>query len=489
MTLNERLIRRFPGLMRHWAILVASWRMQNEADAQAKPRSDHEFLPAALEIMEKPPSPGLRWTMLSICGLFLLALLWSFFGRVDVIATASGRVVPAGNVKIIQPIEIGSVRAVHVRNGQHVEAGDVLIELDSTLAGADAAQASSNLLTAAVVTARNDALLAHLAGQPARFVAPAGTPPEVVRTQTEFVRAAIIEYEGERASLVQKRAEHSAELAGAQAEIAKLQRTLPLVEKQLAAREELAEKGYFSRIRLLEYEQLKVEHEQNIAVQRANAAQSGAAIRNIDAQLARLRGSFGKAAATELADSQEKLALASEDVTKAQHRAALQQLRAPVSGTVQQLVVNTIGGVVQPAQPLMIIVPDRAAPVVEVQILNRDIGFVKEGQAVRVKLEAFPFTQHGTVAGIVESISRDAVELPAQQADDKGQGGRSVAPQGLVYPARIRLLKRTIRVGDRDQLIGPGLAVQAEVRTGERRIIQYLLSPIAKVLDEAGRER
>lgn len=491
MSLGTRMSERFPALARHWVILKASWRLQDEADAVAKPRTDHEFLPAALEIVERPPSPGWRWLMLSLCGLFVIGLGWSIFGKVDVIATASGKVVPSGNVKVIQPIEIGYVRAIHVRNGQHVKAGDLLIELDPTLAGAEAAQASTNMLTSEIIAARNAALLAHVEGREARFAPPPGTSGEIAQTQAAFVRTAIAEYEGERASLVQQRAQHSAELTGALAEVAKLEKTLPIVEKQLAAREELAEKGYFSKIRLLEYEQLKVEHEQNIAVQRAKAEQAGAAIRDIDAQLVRLRGTFGKTAIAELSESQEKLGLAREEVTKAERRTAFQQLRAPVSGTVQQLVVNTVGGVVQPAQPLMIIVPDNAEAVVEAHILNRDIGFIREGQTVRVKLEAFPFTDYGIVPGVVESISRDAVELPAQRAGEngEGQGSGPPPPQGLVYSARIRLLKRTIRVGGRDQIIGPGLAVQAEIKTGERRIIQYLLSPIAQTMDEAGRER
>ena len=203
----------------------------------------------------------------------------------------------------------------------------------------------------------------------------------------------------------------------------------------------------------------------------------------------RLRGSFGKVAVAELSESQEKTGLAREEVTKSARRAEYQQLRAPVSGTVQQLVISTVGGVVQPAQPLMIIVPDNAEAVVEAQILNKDIGFVREGQAVRVKLEAYPFTDYGIVPGVVESISRDAVEMPAPEGGSGEPRPKASAPQGLVYPARIRLLKRTVRVGGVDKPIGPGLAVQAEIKTSERRIIQYLLSPISQTLDEAGRER
>lgn len=488
MSRRDGLARRFPGVVRHLSILRESWRRQNEADRSALPRSDHEFLPAVLEIMEKPPSPGLRWLMLSLCGLFLVALVWSIIGRVDVVATASGKVIPSGNVKEIQSIEIGSVRAIHVRNGQHVKAGQLLVELDPTLAGAEAEQASKRLLSAEVDAARNAALLGHLDGRPSRFALPSDTPSDIASSQSQYVRLAIAEYEGERASLMQQRAEKRAELAGIDAEIAKLRQTLPIVERQLAARRELAEKGYFSKIRLLEYEQLKIEHVQNIAVQQANAARARATIADIDARLARLRGSFGKAAATELAESQAKSGLAREDVTKSRRRQALTQLRAPVSGTVQQLAIATVGGVVQPAQTLMIIVPDDADPVVEASIQNKDIGFIREGQPVRVKLEAFPFTDYGIVPGVVESISRDAIDTSERAA--AGQRDRNAAAQpGLVYTTRIRLLRRTVKAGERALPIGPGLAVRAEIKTGERRIIQYLLSPLTEAFDEAGRER
>lgn len=488
MSVGDWVARRFPALARHATVLRESWRYQNRADAAAKPRSDHEFLPAALEIMEKPPSPGLRWLMLSLCALFTIALLWSFIGKIDVVAAASGKVIPSGSVKIIQPIEIGYVRAIHVRNGQRVKAGQLLVELDPTLAGADAAQATSGLLTADVIAARNAALLAHLQGRTSRFVAPPGTPAEIRAVQRDYVRTAIDEYEGERTGLIRQRAEQQAALAGAEAEIAKLEQTLPLIERQLVARKALTDRGYFSSLKLLEYEQLRVEHVQNIAVQRANAAKVRASIGAIDAQIARLRGTFGRTAVAALSESQEKSGLAREEVTKSRRRSEFQLLRAPVAGTVQQLVLATIGGVVQPAQALMVIVPDDAQVVVEANLLNKDIGFIREGQPVRVKLEAFNFTDYGIIPGVVESISRDAIDTSRDDTPQRDDRGRPVQ-QGLVYAARIRLDRNTIRVAGRDQPIGPGLAVQVEIKTGERRIIQYLLSPIAQTLDEAGRER
>ncbi|MDY0969113.1 HlyD family type I secretion periplasmic adaptor subunit [Sphingomonas sp. CFBP9021] len=465
---------RFPALTHHLRVLRVAWTVENERRAKAKPRLDHEFLPAALEIIEKPASPGLRWLMLILCTLFGVALIWSFVGQIDVVAVASGKVIPSSNVKIIQPIEIGAVRAIHVRNGQRVTRGQLLIELDPTLAGADDAQASQGLLTSRINQARNDAILRYLTTGKTGFVAPEGTPPAIADVQVKFVRTAIAEYEAEQEGLQQSRAQAEAELAGANAEVAKLEQTLPLVEQQLESRRNLTDKGYFSKLKLLEYQQLRVEHVQNIAVQRSNAAKARASIANLNAQIARLRGTFGKAAFTELVDAEGKGSLATEEIRKTARRRQYQELRSPIDGVVQQLAVNTIGGVVQPAQPLLVLVPSDSAIEVEAQIQNRDVGFIHEGQRVRVKLEAFPFTDYGLIEGVVDSISRDAIQ------DEK---------RGLIYSVRIRLKTKTINIAGHAQVIGPGLAVQAEIMTGKRRIIQYLLSPIFETLDEAGRER
>lgn len=495
------LAERFPTLARHWQVLRESWRWQNEADKAFRPRAEHEFLPAALEIMEKPPSPGLRWLMLMTCGLMVLALVWASIGRVDVVATAAGKTVPGENVKIVQPIEIGAVRAIHVKNGQFVKKGQLLIELDPTLATADEAQSTQSLRSAQVIKARNDALLAHLRGKPARFVAPPGTPPEIAATEETFIRNAVAQFEAQKAAIVQQRAESEAELAGASAEIAKLEEVLPYIDRQTSARAELAEKGFYSKLKLLEYEQLRTEHLRNIEVQRANRARSLASIKRLDAELAALSAGFGRTAVTDFAKAESEAGLASEQLRKAARMRQYQELRAPVDGVIQQLAVTTVGGIVQPAQPLMVIVPcsGKAASsascnggiTVEAFVQNKDIGFVKTGQRVAVKLEAFNFTDYGLVEGTVIDISRDAIDQSQQPVGSvRDENGRPIQP-GLVYAAKVELA-----CGPKDPArhplcdrVQPGMAVQAEIKTGRRRIIQYLLSPISQALSEAGREK
>jgi len=493
---------RFPTMAKHLGVFGEAWRGQNEADKAFKPKEEHEFLPAALEIMEKPASPGMRWLMLIICTLFVLALIWAFFGKIDVVATAAGKAVPGDNIKVVQPIEIGSVREIHVKNGQFVKAGELLIELDPTLANADEAQSTQTLLSARIIQARNDALLAHLQGKRARFVPPEGTPPEIIQTEEAFVTNAVAQYEAQRAAITQQRAESQAELAGANAEIAKLEEALPFIDQQLGARAELAERGFFSKLQLLEYEQLRAEHLRNIEVQQANKQRAEAAIGRLSAEMQSLKAGFGRTAVTDLAEANDRATMANEELRKAERMRRFQELRSPVDGVVQQLAVSTVGGVVQPAEPLMVIVPCTSGDAsdaascnggitVEAFVQNKDIGFIKVGQRVAVKLEAFNFTDYGLIEGTVTNISRDAIDQSQQPAGSvRDENGRPIQP-GLVYAAKIELScgqddPERHALCDRVQ---PGMSVQAEIKTGQRRIIQYLLSPISQAVNEAGRER
>jgi hemolysin D len=433
--------------------------------------------------------------LLSLCGLFVAAIAWAMIGRVDVIAAAAGKTIAAGNTKVVQPMQIGSVRRIYVHDGDFVRKGQLLIELDPTLATADTEQSGKTLLAARIARARNDALLDYLAGKPPRFIAPPDAPPDVVETQERLIRAAIASYESERASLLEQRAQRAAELAGAEAEIAKLKETLPYLDEQIAARKQLVDKGYFSKLKLLEYQQARIEHLRDTDVQRASAVRARASIRDIEAQLAKLRDTFEHNAASELSDANEKAGTAQAEVKKAQKVRELMQLRAPVDGVVQQLAISTVGGVVQPAQPLMVIVPCsgtsstecRSAIKAEAFVLNRDVGFVHPGQRVVVKLEAFNFTDYGFIEGTVQGVSRDAIDLGNRNGSE--QDHAAAKAQSPVYIARIELNCGAPRNRSLCSRVVPGMTVQAEIRTGSRRIIDYLLSPLSRTVKEAGRER
>jgi len=447
--------------------------------AEAKSRQRYrqtEFLPAALEVIETPASPLGRSGLWVLIAGVALALLWSFLGRLDVVVTAPGRIIPADRVKVIQPTELGVVRAIHVRDGQQVRAGQLLVELDPTAAGADDAQARTGLMAARIDRARSQAMLSYLDGRRPDFVAPSGAPAALARIQRSLVSTQIQEYEARRAILDRQRAEHVAEVAASVAERRKLEETLPLLDKQIKAREQLVERGHFPRLRLYELEEQRIERVRNMDVQAAAAAKAQAAIAGIDAQLGQLRSELARTTVKDMAEAQDNSDLRTSEISKTDLRNRLMRLTSPVDGTVQQLAIHTLGGVVEPAQTLLVIVPRDSQLVIDAKIPNKDAGFVHVGQDVRVKVDAFPFTDYGTVDGILESVSSDAVE------DEK---------LGLIYTARVRLAANATRGPSRSRsiVLAPGMAVAAEIKTARRRVIQYLLSPITTRLDEAGRER
>ena len=455
-------------------MLAESLRLDREARRGRRPSADTAFLPAALEVLETPPNPLGRIILWVILAFMVTALAWAALGRIDVVASASGKVVPRGRVKVIQAADAGVVRAIHVTEGMEVKAGQALLVLDPTITKADVEQARQALMSAEIDVARARALVAFAGGRPARFAPPAGADPDTVRTQRAFIAAKTAELSATLAGLAQDRAQREGDLAMVESEGDKLTEQLPLAREQLEGLETLEGKGYAPRLRVSEVRQRVIGIRQDLAIRKAEAAKSRAAIAAVGQQMARARGEFAREALDALTEAEANRRLRAEELTKARDKAALTVLTAPEDGVVQQIQVTTLGGVVKPADPLMIIVPRGAELIVEVMVLNRDAGFVHEGQTVEVKLEAYPFTRYGVVRGQVEKISRDAIENEEL---------------GLIFPARVKLSQPWIVIGGRRTMLSAGLSATAEIKTGERRVIEYLLSPLARRVKEAGRER
>lgn len=430
-----------------------------------------DFLPAALEVAETPPNPLGRIILWSVMIFVGLALLWSIWAKLDVVAVAPGKVITSGRNKLVQAADAGTVRAIHVRDGQRVKKGEALVTLDPTNAGAERAQAVASLQAAEIDMARSRALLAALRGERWSFAAPAGTPPELIRTQDLLIRTRLAELDAKVATLREQAAEARAMEGGARAEVARLSDTLPYLTERVEKRRQLAEKGYSSRLGQLELEQQKIDHERQIAVQRQNMARAHANVAGVNQQVAMARAEAVREVLADLAKAESDARLAQEELTKTTQRQSQQVLRSPVDGVVQQLAVYSEGAVLKAADPILVVVPDSGELVVEAQVLNRDAGFVQAGQPVTVKLDAFPFTRYGTLEGKLAWISRDAIQ------DEK---------LGPVYAARVTV---TPPPRGSEIEVTPGLAASAEIRTDERRVIDYLLSPLERRVTEAGRER
>ncbi len=461
------------GLTRAWAVTKEAYGLDRKRPRIKRTRDELEFLPAAVEVLETPASPVGRTVALLIVGVVVAALVWAWFGEIDTVAVAQGRIIPGGHVKVIQPLEIGGVRAIHVKNGQHVIKGEVLIELDPTEAGANRERLMQDLSAARLDVARLSALARG--GDPLEVFEPtAGTEPALVANARALLIARASEYREGVAAIDGEIAQRRAERATIRARINRLGGTVPLLRQRVEAYRYLVKREIGRKLLLLELEEQLVGQQRDRTVERRRLQEVAEAIKVLKRRRAERTAAVAAQIQSELTEALHRRAALAQELRKAEERYRQRLLRSPVTGTVQQLAVHTVGGVVTPAERLMVVVPEDSPLEIEAMVLNKDVGFVAVDQPVEIKIESFPFTKFGLIDGSVAQISVDAVP------DEK---------LGLVYPARIAMARDEILVGDRWVKLGPGMAVTAEVKTGKRRVLEFFLSPFLRYQNDAMRER
>ena len=465
--------------------------------------TDREFLPAALELLETPPSPvGIAGIWL-ICGAVLVALTWSYFGKLDIHAVAQGRIQPSGRSKVIQPVEAGKVVAIFVENGTRVKAGDILLELDPTETGADRQSQTRDLESARAESARRRVAI-KIARDTDRSLLPKPiafdpTISDAVRHREELVLAGDLgQLKSSRGNQVAQLAERIATKEKLTASIESRAKVIALAKERVDMRTQLNDSGSLSRALVIE---VLSQYEAQLTTQTSEKGQlveTEAAINTVASKIEELISQFVSDQSTKLAEAERKADRIAQDLVKATAKNEHATLRSPITGTIQQLAVSTVGQVVSGAQSLMTIVPSDGPIEIEAMIQNQDIGFVNPGQEAVIKIEAFPFTRYGSISGTVSRVSRDAVEErdaiamadPMQSARPGGasSGAGSKGPS-LVFPATVRLEKSTINVDGKEIALSPGMSVTVEILTGQRRAIDYVLAPLREVASNSARER
>lgn len=463
---------------------------------------DREFLPAALELLETPPSPIRIAAIWVIVAGLAIGLIWSYFGHLDIHAVAQGRIQPAGRSKIVQPLEPGKVSAVAVENGSHVKSGDVLIELDPTETGADReAQARDFESARAEAERRRVAVARAERGDFSATVVP--FPPEVsetVRQREQSVLAAdLAQLASTSANLLAQRAERLATKERLTQSIASRNKLIALAKERFDMRDELLRRGSLSRAMVIEVEQQYETQITQLVTDKGQLIEAEAQLVTLDAKLEETKRQFIADQLQKLAEAERKADRLAQELVKAKSKNERTVIRAPIDGTVQQLTVTSIGQVVTTGQALMTIVPAGGPIEIEALIQNQDIGFIEPGQKVVVKVEPFPFTRYGTIDGQVVRVSHDAVDereamgLSDPSAAARQQGSATAqAParaQSLVFPATISLAKRSMNIDGKEIALSPGMAVTVEVLTGSRRAIDYVLSPLREVASQTAHER
>ncbi|MBB1312998.1 HlyD family type I secretion periplasmic adaptor subunit [Aliivibrio sp. SR45-2] len=447
-------------------------RLLNRFKTNKTTENHYEFLPAHLALSHRPPSPFARITAITLSVGVIVVLLWAYWGKLDVQATATGRFVVHGRSQVIQSYEQSRVFIIHVKDGQRVKKDEPLLTLDTLGINQDIMRliTQSEFQTNELIRYRT---LNN--GQPlSQDLMFAALPQEQQTLIKENHFSEKREYESNLSSINAEMQVNTTSQDARQSDINALIKLKKNINKRLAARKTLSQNKVIGHVEYLEQEKELLETERQVSQQRAELK----ILKSQYYSLEERRTNFTAQKQREWLEKrkQAKLQLVGldQELSKVREREQLEIIRSPVDGTVQQLSIYTLGAVLQPAQNLMIIVPENLVQQAEIQILNKDIGFVYPGQSVMIKVDAFPYTRYGTIEAELLSISRDST------TDER---------LGLVFPAQVKLKNNNIAINGQHVELTPGMSVVAEIKTDKRRIIDYLLSPIREYQAESLRER
>ncbi len=446
----------------------------------AAPERD-AFVPEALAVEDRPGSPLPRF-ILRACAVFFAALVaWAAFGRLDIVAVAEGRLVPAGQLKIVQPPEQGVVREILVREGERVAEGQVLLRMDSRLADADVSVVRQEVALRRLQLARIDA---ELGGKP--LARGADDPPALfaeVEAQWAANRRALEDSLAQERSVLDRARKN---LAAAAEVKSKLEQTLPHYREQEQAYEKLAREGYAGNLAARDKQRERIEKEQDLRTQRHALEGAEATMAQSEKRLVQIDSEYRQKLQSERVEAYAQARRLDQELEKQAHKQGRLELRAPQGGIVKDVATHTPGTVVGPGVIIMTIVPAGEALRAEVWVSNQDVGFVHAGQDAKIKLTAFTFQKYGMLDGRVQRVSADAAEGTPGTAAARAEAGRALP---AAYKTIVELGTQRLDTDGHRYELTPGMHVTAEIKLGSRTVLEYLLSPVQKAFHEAGRER
>ncbi|WP_237479690.1 HlyD family type I secretion periplasmic adaptor subunit [Lichenibacterium dinghuense] len=463
---------------------------------------DYEFLPAALEILETPLSPVRTGMMATIAAFVVISLAWSWFGRIDIIATAQGKIQPVGRTKTVQPLETGKVLSIAVENGMRVKAGDVLVRLDPGEARADESTLEADIQSErAEVLRRTTALM--LASKRALGPVPqikfdADVPPAIAVREQRVLAQDIAQLAGTVGSLDGQVKEKTAERDRLKSTIDAQTQLVATLKERVDMRQTLEASKSESRAKVIDALELMQTQQATLASERGQIGEIEASLGRLQRDIEKSYASFAADNAQKLADAERQMDENSEKLNKARIKTADMTLRSPIDGTVSGSTVTSVGQVLTVGEQVMQIVPSDTKLEIECYLPNADIGFVRKDQPAVVKIDSFPFTDYGTIDGQVTRVAHDAIpqpdadqreQNPAMAAKDAAMFGGAQRFQNLVYPVTLTMDRTSMKSEGTDVPLVPGMAVTVEIKTGTRRILSYLFSPIMQVTTTAFRER
>lgn len=416
------------------------------SDIMKKGDDSHEFLPIVSEIQEEPLNPLGRTMFWTLITLVAFAVLWMCIGKADIVVSARGKIIPDGEIKVIQPLETGVIKKILVKEGDYVKKGQTLMKIDASTTEPKLESTKANL--------------AYINLERKRLKATTGlgsfgtVDSDEAQTQKGLYQSSLADLKNQlQAKKMEERAIDE--------QISNYRRQLSInasKESRMNNVSDIIAKNDLEKVRAenIEYRSKisELAHQKSRVLQEANY----------------IRSNFKSQNFHELADRDKQANELDANIQEIEFRKQQQNIISPVDGYINTLLVHTTGGVVTPAQKLISVVPVGAPLVVKATVMNKDIGFIKEGMPVLIKVDTFDFQKYGMLNGVVKKVSKDSVE------DQR---------LGPIYDVYVTPLNKTLMVEGHETPISTGMSLTAEIKVNKRRIIEFFIYPMIKYWNQA----
>lgn len=428
------------------------------------------------------PAPRIRGVLWCLFALFAILILWATFGKLDIVATAEGKLVPRSFLKIVQPADAGIMRELLVTEGQRVAAGQVLIRMDTSISQADTKGLATEIAIRRLQMRRIDA---EVADKPFRreLTDQADLFSKVTDQYNAYRQAYLDSLSQERAGLIKAQQDYESALQVRD----KLKNSLQFYNRQADTFQKLGEGGFVSPLFVGDKERERGEKEQDYKAQEYALSALQAAISQSERKIAQITSQYRQQLQTERIQAMSQLERLEREWDKQEHKNSLLELRATHSSIVKDIATHTLGTVVTPGTILLTLVPLDEPLIAEVQVKNQDAGFIHADQHAKVKVVSYPFQKYGMVDGEVAHFGADASETAGGRPEEVNPEGRLAVTAN--YKTHIRLRAQDLHWNGETLQLLPGMQVVAEIKLGDRTVLEYLLSPVQKAVHEAGRER
>ncbi len=436
----------------------------------------HDFKPIIAEIEERPVNPLGMYFLWTIIALMLVTVLGLIFVKIDVVVSARGKIIPVGDVKVLQPLETGVITKIHVKEGDFVRKGAILLEIDPSIDTADLEGKELNLNYSQLSLDRINAVLAEKEFTPRKR----GHSREVIQAQTAHYQAQRQVYNSTLKEKENEYREAQSAWKSLKEEIVTTNKVLAITIEDEGRQKALVEIGALADNRYRD----KIKDRMNLERERdsksGQAEQLATKMERIKDEIATFKSNFREKLLADYSTNVQGRNTLEAEVSSLKFKQGKRFIIAPVTGFVHLLPVKTIGGVVTTAQPVVGIVPEGTPLEVNAVVMNKDIGYVQEGQVCVIKVDTFDFQKYGTIEGKVEVVNPYSME-----EKDTKEKNKDVESESGGYLVRVKMNTETLKTKSGDiYKVKPGMTVMAEVNVGKRRVIEFFLFPIIRYLDE-----